>query len=280
MKSIITTFFVFCSMLMFSQKEFQGKAVYQSKTTIDMERFNNGDIPEDRKKRILERIKSRSEKTFVLTFNKIASIYKEEEKLAAPTEDNGRGGRFQMTGGTRYKNTSQNKFLESKEVFGKKFLITDAIEMPAWEMGVETKKIGNYTCYKATMLKAATSFEFRRPRRGNRNQNSEKKEAPKEENKKVKKITVTAWYTLDVPVSNGPGEYWGLPGLILEINAGRTTVLCTEVILNPKEKILIEAPKKGTKISRKEFNEMLKEKMEEMRERFGGRRGNGAGGRR
>lgn len=280
MKSIISYLLVFSSIIAFGQKEFQGKAVYQSKTTIDMERFNSGDIPEDRKKRMLERIKSNSEKTFVLTFNKTASIYKEEEKLAAPTQGNTRGGRFQMTGGTRYKNTAETKFLESREVFGKKFLITDATKIPAWEMGVETKKIGNYTCYKATMLKEATSFEFRRPRRDNRNQNLEKKESVEEEHQKLKTTTVTAWYTLDIPVSNGPGEYWGLPGLILEINTGRTTVLCTEVILNLKEKILIEAPKKGSKVTRKEFNEMLKEKMEEMRERFGGRRGNGAGGRR
>ncbi len=36
---------------------------------------------------------------------------------------------------------------------------------------------------------------------------------------KPKQIEVVAWYTPQIPVSNGPGEYWGLPGLILEINA-------------------------------------------------------------
>jgi len=99
-------------------------------------------------------------------------------------------------------------------------------------MGSETKKIGNYTVYKATMIKEDNSIQFRGPRRGRGNQEEEKKE----ENKEPKKIEVTAWYTLDIPVSNGPGVYWGLPGLILEINEGRTTVLCTEVVLNPKRK--------------------------------------------
>lgn len=279
MKSIITYLLVFSSIISFGQKEFQGKAIYQSKTTIDMERFNNGDIPEDRKKRMLERIKSQSEKTFLLTFNKSSSLYKEEEKLEAPTAGSGRGGRFSFGAGTRYKNITEKQFLESREVFSKKFLIQDDAKMPQWKMGVETKKIGSYTCYKATMIKEDNSIEFRGPRRGRGNQKKEE-ETKTEETKAPKKVEVTAWYTLDIPVSNGPGEYWGLPGLILEVSAGRTTVLCTEVILNPKEKLSIEKPKKGSKISREKFNKMLKEKMEEMRERFGGRRGNGAGGRR
>ena len=78
---------------------------------------------------------------------------------------------------------------------------------------------------------------------------------------------------------NGPGEYWGLPGLILEVNAGRTTILCTEIVLNPSEKQAIEAPTKGKEITREKYNETVKIKMEEMRQNFQGR-GNGGGGRR
>lgn len=279
MKSIITFLFVVLSTVTFAQKGFQGKAVYYSKTTIDMERFNNGDIPEERKKRILERIKSNSEKTYTLSFNKSSSLYKENEKLEAPTSGGGRGPRFSFAGGTQYKNISEKEFLEAREVFSKNFLITDAVVMPQWEMGSETKKIGNYTCYKATIMKEDNSIQFRGPRRGRDNQKTEEADK-KEEKKEPKMIKVTAWYTLEVPVSNGPSGYWGLPGLILEINEGRTTVLCTELVLNPKETLLIEKPKKGTRITREKFNKMMKEKMEEMRERFGGRRGNGAGGRR
>ena len=277
MKSIITFLLVVISTVTFAQKGFQGKAVYYSKTTIDMERFNNGDIPEERKKRILERIKSNSEKTYTLSFNKSSSLYKENEKLEAPTSGGGRGPRFSFSGGTQYKNIPEKEFLEAREVFSKNFLIKDEVTMPQWEMGSETKKIGNYTCYKATMMKEDNSIQFRGPRRG---KEKTKEADKKEEKKEPKMIQVTAWYTLEVPVSNGPSGYWGLPGLILEINEGRTTVLCTELVLNPKEAILIEKPKKGTKITREKFNKMLKEKMEEMRERFGGRRGNGAGGRR
>ena len=51
---------------------------------------------------------------------------------------------------------------------------------------------------------------------------------------------IEAWYTPEVPVRHGPSEYWGLPGLILELSAGQTTMLCTKVVINPIEKIEIE----------------------------------------
>lgn len=94
-----------------------------------------------------------------------------------------------------------------------------------------------------------------------------------------KEKTITAWYTPEIPVNQGPDEYWGLPGLILEVNDGRTTILCSKIVLNPKEQVTIKEPTKGKEVSQKEFNETVMEKMQEMRERFqndrnrGGNRG-------
>ena len=86
-----------------------------------------------------------------------------------------------------------------------------------------------------------------------------------------KTIEVTAWYTPQIPVNQGPGEFWGLPGLILEINADQTTVLCSKIIINPEQKSIISAPEKGRVISRKEYNATVKQKMKEMREMYRGR---------
>ena len=87
-----------------------------------------------------------------------------------------------------------------------------------------------------------------------------------------KEVIVTAWYTMDIPVSHGPENYWGLPGLILEVNDGTTTILCSKIVLNPKEKKEIKAPKNGKVVTQAEFDKIMKEKMEEMRE-MGGRPG-------
>ena len=65
-------------------------------------------------------------------------------------------------------------------------------------------------------------------------------------------LTITAWYTPQIPVSTGPDTYYGLPGLILELNAGRTTMLCTEVAISSKEALEIEEPNKGKEVSRDE----------------------------
>lgn len=283
MKSIFTFLLAFATITTFAQKDFQGKATYMSKTTMDMSNFGGGrQFSEAQKKQIAARMKSMLEKTFILNFDKNASLYKEDEKLAAPSAGRGRGFGGFSGGGTKYKNTKDNVALESTEFFGKVFLISDEMKKPEWKLGTETKKIGNYTCYKATLVKEVDPMDFtnmRRRGRGNRN-NEKKGDAKKDSTNTIKisdeiempkQIEVTAWYTPQIPVSNGPGEYWGLPGLILEINSGRTTVLCTEIVLNPADKQKIEKPTKGKKITRKKYLATVQAKMEEMRENFRGR---------
>jgi GLPGLI family protein len=81
-----------------------------------------------------------------------------------------------------------------------------------------------------------------------------------------KEITITAWYTPEIPVNQGPEGYWGLPGLILEVNDGKTTILCSKVVLNPKDKAEIKAPNNGKEVSQKEYDEIVTKKMEEMSE--------------
>ena len=78
-----------------------------------------------------------------------------------------------------------------------------------------------------------------------------------------KEIRITAWYTPDIPVSQGPDKYWGLPGLILEVNDGDTTILCSKMVLNPKEKAVIKEPSKGKEVTQKEYDETLRKKSEE-----------------
>ncbi|CAM1362283.1 Ribonuclease Z [Tenacibaculum litopenaei] len=259
------------SMGAWSQKAFQGKAVYQSKTTFDMNAFGN-DMSEERKKRIKERMKNFLEKTYTLHFTTKQSVYKEEAKLQAPGSRGSRFGGF-SGGETTFKDVQEPKVLAAVEFFGKKFLIEEPKEKLAWEMTGETKQIGKYTCFKATLLKKNTAFDWRSMRRKPRGKKKEKQP----EKKRPKEILVTAWYTPQIPVSSGPGSYWGLPGLILEINEGRTTLLCSEIVLNPQEKIALKEPTKGEKVTREEYNKIIKKKMEEMREMFQRRRGGGNG---
>ena len=124
MKSLVSYLIILVTVSTFAQKSFQGKATYQSKTTFDKSRFNNSKMSEERKKRILQRMKGMLEKTYTLHFNKSESTYKEEAKLATPgSAGMGRFGGMMssFSGGLRYKNTKDKVLLESKEFFGKKF---------------------------------------------------------------------------------------------------------------------------------------------------------------
>lgn len=270
MKSIFTLLLAFATAVTFAQKDFQGKAVYMSKTTMDMSRFGNRS--EIEKKQIMARMKNFLEKTYTLSFNKTESSFKENVKLDAPGT-NGRRWGGSNGQGSIYKNSKEKVVIEDVEQFSKRFLIVEKMDQPKWELSTETKKIGQYTCYKATWLKVDNKIDmgsiFGRRGRGN-----EKKDSinTKED---VKKVLVTAWYSPQIPVSSGPDSYYGLPGLILELNAGRTTMLCTEVVLNPTESVDIEKPNKGSEVSRDEYNKIIKKKAEELRERFQNRRGGG-----
>jgi len=279
-KTIIVFLFLIVGAI--EAQEFQGKAIYQTKTTLDMD-FANSGIPADRIKMIKERMKSQLEKTYVLTFNKTASIYKEEVQLDQASS--GRGGmRFMMMGGgptgDHYKNTQAKISSKENEFSGKNFLIKDSLTIYDWKMEQETKMIGEYMCFKATtVVERPMRREFQFGRRNNTEEDRKEQEKKEKEQENIKElINVIAWYTLDIPVNNGPGDYWGLPGLILELKDDNTQIFCTKIVLNPKEKEDLKEPTKGKVVTRQEYDLIVKEKTKEMRERMQNERQKSGGG--
>lgn len=292
MKKIFLAVMSLTTFIATAQKDFQGMAVYESKTSTAEFAKNfdgNKDMTPEMKNQIMERMKKMFEKTFVLNFDKSASIYKEEEKLDAPGQ--GGGGRmmasFMGGGGTYFKNVKEKQYTVDKEVFGKEFLIKDSLPNLKWVLSDESKKIGDYTCFKATAVKEASKTDFRNFRRKKEEpkkdteegKTDEKATEEKKEEKKTnffaeidmpKEVTVTAWYCPEIPVNQGPDEYWGLPGLIMEVNDGKTVIMCSKLVLNVKEKIEIKAPTGGDKVTQKEYDDIMIKKMKEMSEMGGG----------
>ena len=293
MKFFSTLAITFLSVASIAQN-ISGQAFYESKTTVKTSEIGRKDMDENMRKMIAERMKNYLEKTYVLTFNGSESVYIEEEKL----ETGANSGRMAMmmgsfSPGVQYKNLETQQILEEREFFGKQFLINDTITNLDWTLEKESKQIGQYVVFKATALKQIDENDLSMARRRRSNDSEEKDKEIKEEKEAVKdsasvkdpfseieipkEMLVTAWYTPQIPVKNGPGEYTGLPGLILELNFYRTTILCSKIVMNPKESEEIKSPKKGKEVTREEYNIIVKEKMEEMRENFrgGGRRGGG-----
>lgn len=122
---------------------------------------------------------------------------------------------------------------ESKEFFGQNFLITkDKIK---WKLLNESKVMAGYNCYKAT---STINVEGRNG---------------------VKTRKITAWYTTDIPLNFGPKNYNGLPGLVLQLEEGGLFFSVTKIELPTKEKIKIQKPHKGKKVTEKKYKALVKD---------------------
>lgn len=246
-----------------SSQNFTGKAIYKTskKSTIKINNDSEG-VNDKMQEELQKRIQKMNQKTFILEFDKTSSTYKEEVKLDAPKPQIG-GNRIMVmsiggsgNGSVYYKNPQENRFTNQTEIMGKVFLVKDSLPNHKWELSSETKNIGKYTCYKASFSSEQESMNVSMV-------NGETKEV----------ITTTAWYTTQVPISNGPDDYQGLPGLILEINDGKKMIVCTEIILNPTGKIKIQEPTKGKVVNQENYDEIKRQKSKEMMEKFKSRNG-------
>lgn len=245
-------------------QDFQGKATYISKSKMELGRWG-ARMSEAQKKQIAARLKNRLEKEFVLVFNKQESVFNEEEQLDAISGATDSWGK-NFAAGENYKNVKTNAQIQQQEFYGKKFLVKDKLQKIDWTLGKESKQIGNYLCFKATSFIPTDdllwySFSWSRMRSTD-NQDAEDKENNEPE---VDVTQIEAWYTPQIPIGHGPSEYWGLPGLILEVSAGGTTMLCSKIVINPVEAVEIEAPKKGTTVTKIEYQDIIQNKMAEFR---------------
>ncbi len=279
MKSFLYLFCCLSVFLLVSNKpnvqEFQGQAIYFSKSTMDLGPWG-ARMNEAQKKQMQARLKNRLEKTYVLNFNKEASWFKEEDKLDAISGATDSWG-SNFARGEQYKNVKDNALVQSQEFYGKKFLVKDKLQEISWNMGKESKQIGQYLCFKATAsipTDELTWFDFSwgKLRRAAPQKTDSTATAAAPAEPEIQMTEVEAWYTPQIPVGHGPAEYWGLPGLILEVSAGNTTMLCSKIVMNPKEALTIVAPTKGKVITKAAYQETVMGKMKEMRDNRGRRR--------
>ena len=269
MKKLLVLLFV--TSLSYSQ-EFQGRAYYFSKTifSADLKEENSESKKQDPafEKALQEALKEASEKSYLLTFNKSECIYEQEQQLEKPKAASGEmqiSVSISSSEGKKYINAKNKTSSIEDAILGKEFLIVENIEKPDWKLVDETKKIGDYTCFKAKLTIPVSDKQKKEYEEFLKKEEIKsslfKMEEPKEK-------IITAWYTPEIPASFGPNNYWGLPGLILEINEPETIILCSKVVLNTKG-TTIKIPNKGQKVSQKEFDAIQKKKYDSMKDENG-----------
>jgi len=218
-----------------------GKVVYEE--TVKMEIHLEGDaaalaasLPKERKS-----LKS-------LVYNDKASLYTNVKKEEAAEDHMAESGgamvvmRMSEPDNKMYTDFADNKQIEQKEFMTRMFLIEKELGVSDWKITGNEKTILDYRCQEAT-----------------RNVNDS--------------TVVTVWFTPQIPIPTGPGEYLNLPGLVLgvDLDNGRRTIIAQSVEAMELDSKMLAKPKEGKKITEPEFKKIVEEKMKEM----GGQQGSG-----
>ena len=239
-----------------SCQEIYGLAYYQSATDVKFDDFEGKKMTKAKKQQFIQMMKDYFKKEYLLSFTNSESLYKKTETLEHPMSNGKMGYKLGMfTDGPQYKNINTKEFLQSQEFLGKLFLIKDKLPPLNWKISSETKKIGKYTCYKATAIKEINHLDWKSSATG------------------TKESIVSAWFTTDIPIAQGPSDFWGLPGLILEVSFDRTSIICTKIIMNSSKNQRIQKFKKGQVVTIKEYNNITEKKLEDIKTKKSGRTG-------
>jgi hypothetical protein len=86
---------------------------------------------------------------------------------------------------------------------------------------------------------------------------------------------VEAWFTPAIPVSAGPAQYGGLPGLILTLAVDSNRVVYTATAIDTTAPVgTIKAPSDGSKVTKAEYDTIVAEKRAELQRSRRGRGNN------
>ncbi len=172
------------------------------------------------------------------------ALFNYEENMNSDLETNRRFISKGGGGGIYYCNLMENKELKQVKRADNTYLIESKVSDRKWELTNETKYIDQYLCYKAITVNSYVSLFSE---------------------EEVKAI-ITVWYTPEIPLSYGPTGYNGLPGLILEKSSASFYYIATKISISKKSNKEIKKPILGTIISTKDYEEMLRNRLEEMKE--------------
>lgn len=223
----VTGFFVFS--VSFSQSNISGIIHYESRiSSKSLAEYISTKRKEVKNKTLIKSL----DKVFLyqgsikstLKFSGERGLFVVKDKLSTDIHDLGQRMNKVSAGGSKeyyYDDKTKSYLIKDCEAIGECFIYPN--EYLEWKLTQETKKINGYLSYKATR--------------------SEGK--------------VIAWYTPSIPVNFGPKGEYGLPGLILELELGRTIFKATEIILNPKDKVVIREPKEGNRVSSEEYKALI-----------------------
>ncbi|MGI6815405.1 GLPGLI family protein [Bacteroides sp. KG123] len=144
---------------------------------------------------------------------------------------------------TIYKNLPEKGMLTfTDRIFGKQYIYTEQTGKPKWKILQEKKSIANHSCQKAEAAYLGRKW--------------------------------IVWFTVDIPISDGPWKLWGLPGLILEAEDSESDYQFTCIeIKKTAQGAAISVPKAQYIKCTKEQHIKMKTEYEEQPDKFMKRQG-------
>lgn len=208
-----------------------GKITFEKKVKLDIQL--EGDASE-----FADMLPKERKSKKVLYFNEEASLYeriKEDDiEDVAQNHEEGIVIKIEEPDDKIYTDLKKKQYTEQKEFMTRMFLIEGEINSNGWKITGKQKKILGYNCQEAEKMKDS--------------------------------IKIVAWFTPEIPISAGPEHIAGLPGFVLEVDydEGKQTIVAVDIDKKEQEKIKINKPSKGKKVTKEEFEKIVAEKMKEM----------------
>lgn len=223
----------------FAQKKTSGEIVYKKSIVFKSPKQESISYNEQ----IKSIFNSLNKMKYVLKFNNTNSYFGLQKSMELDIEKINRKALYKGKGNVNfYSDLNLNTCVEIKKHGGETFLITNS--KPKFKLVNETKIIGGYTCYKATTTETVYFSKFNIGIEDKVNQ-------------------ITAWYTNQIPSQFGPLNFFGLPGLILELQFSNVTYSAIELKLSNKP-IKISKPAKGKKMKFEEYEKLMVETAKKM----------------
>ncbi|MFN7099094.1 MAG: GLPGLI family protein [Flavobacterium sp.] len=177
-----------------------------------------------------------NQQVFNLTFNKTKTQFVQVESLTPVSDFDQKLGNVARSGFTSHDIFSDFANGRQLEIMSDGTLVESKYEDLKWEITSDAKEIGGYLCYKA-ILKIPFINRYGEA--------------------KVKEVI--AYFAPSLPYSFGPKEFYGLPGLILELIENHKTFVVSKIKLSDQD-LKIDFPK-GKTISKEEYIKRLESSM-------------------
>ena len=235
MKKILFLILLFCPALVFSQP-MEGRIRYLVTRNWTKMMAHLDYMSKQSRERNSYMWGNRSEwKTYSnLFFTENQTKFEQSEEKAEPEDEGGYSWRKELFFIKR--DFAKNTQYDGRTLMGKPYLIEDTLAAPKWRILNDLKEVAGHICMNAMMMDT------------------------------MRKQRIVAWFAQDIVHNGGPEAFFGLPGMILEIDVNDGAMTLTADLIEMKKlsnELDPPAKLKGKKIKQADYEKIVKDQIKQ-----------------